>query len=115
MRSVSGQIFSVAMETLSPVVTLRKSFTGLGNCDLSIVLLTPNKISEKTVHLELAMKGHVLEILSILQRDNMADNTAIVNVPECGAIAATQTENAVLVHPFAESACANLETVHYQV
>ena len=67
------------------------------------------------MRLELATKGHVLEILSLLQRANAADSTATVNVLECGAIAATQKENAVPAYPFVESACANLETVQYQL
>lgn len=67
------------------------------------------------MHLELVTKGHVQGILSSLQPANAADNTATVNVLECGAIAATQTENAVPAHPFADSACANLETAQYQL
>jgi hypothetical protein len=68
-----------------------------------------------TVHLKLATKGHVQEILSSLQPANAAVNTATVNVLEYGAIAATRTENAVLAHPFVDSACASLETAQYQL
>lgn len=62
------------------------------------------------MHLELAMKGHALEILSTLQPANVAETMATGNALEYGAIAATQMENAVLANPFVPLVFANLET-----
>lgn len=67
------------------------------------------------MHLELATKGHAQEILSTLQQANVVDNMATVFVLEYGAIAATQTENAVLANRFVHSASANWETVQYHL
>lgn len=64
---------------------------------------------------ELAMKEYVQEILSLLQTANAAVSTVTSNVLEYGAIAVTQPENAVLAHPFADTACANLETAQFQL
>ena len=64
---------------------------------------------------ELATKAHVQEILSLPQTANAAVSTATSNVLEYGAIAATQPENAVLAHPFVDTACANLETAQFQL
>ncbi|OBT76568.1 hypothetical protein VF21_05429 [Pseudogymnoascus sp. 05NY08] len=65
---------------------------------------------QKTVRLELAMKGHAQEILSTLQPANVAETMAIGYVLEYGAIAVTQMENAVLANSFVPLAFANLET-----
>lgn len=43
---------------------------------------------EKTVHLELATKGHVQETLHTLQQANVANKMATVFALEYGAIAA---------------------------
>ncbi len=78
-------------------------------------MLTPSPTSETTAQLELATKGRVREILPTLQPGIAANNMAIVNVLEYGAIAAMRTENVVRANPFVDSACASLETAQYQL
>ncbi|OBT76297.1 hypothetical protein VF21_03341 [Pseudogymnoascus sp. 05NY08] len=52
-------------------------------------ILSPVVTLQKTVHLELAAKGHVQEILSALQQVIVANKMATVFVLEYGEIAAT--------------------------
>ncbi|OBT49199.1 hypothetical protein VE00_00197 [Pseudogymnoascus sp. WSF 3629] len=59
------------------------------NFSAAIQILSPAVALQKTVHLELATKGHVQEILSALLQANVANKMATVFVLEYGAIAAT--------------------------